>query len=233
MDVSLSELWELVLDREAWRAAIHEVTKNLTQLSDWTDWTKLMGLDAKILVFWKLSFKPAFSLSFTFIKRLFSSSLSTIRVVSSAYLRLLIFLPAVLYQRPWIWCPRDPKLQEACMLLITEFVLLRAGWYFQCYIPRTGRWQRGGGCIWGTGDNCASVSIYSMWSLWRWGMKLRVSREGKRLCPGPGMGPSGLCWGPSFPHFAGTELWGVQVLCTDPKWPSTSVLFILSYASFP
>ena len=34
MDVSLSELWELVLDREAWRAAIHEVTKNLTQLSD-------------------------------------------------------------------------------------------------------------------------------------------------------------------------------------------------------
>ena len=45
-----------------------------------------------------LSFKPAFSLSsFTFIKRLFSSSsLSAIRVVSSAYLRLLIFLPAIL-----------------------------------------------------------------------------------------------------------------------------------------
>ena len=45
-----------------------------------------------------LSFKPTFSLStFTFIKRLFSSSsLSAIRVVSSAYLRLLIFLPAIL-----------------------------------------------------------------------------------------------------------------------------------------
>ena len=44
-----------------------------------------------------LSFKPAFSLSFTFIKRLFSfSSLSAVRVVSSAYLRLLIFLPAIL-----------------------------------------------------------------------------------------------------------------------------------------
>ena len=56
-----------------------------------------MGPDAKILVFWKLSFKQAFSLSsFTFIKRLFSSSLlSAIRVVSSAYLRLLIFLPAI------------------------------------------------------------------------------------------------------------------------------------------
>ena len=33
MDVSLSELWELVLDREAWHAAIHEVTKSQTQLS--------------------------------------------------------------------------------------------------------------------------------------------------------------------------------------------------------
>ena len=50
------------------------------------------------LRFWILSFKSAFLLfSFTFIKRLFSSSsLSVIRVVSSAYLRLLIFLPAIL-----------------------------------------------------------------------------------------------------------------------------------------
>ena len=34
MDVSLSELWEMVLDREAWHAAIHRVTKSRTRLSN-------------------------------------------------------------------------------------------------------------------------------------------------------------------------------------------------------
>ena len=59
---------------------------------------EVMGLDAMILVFWMLSYKPTVSLSsFTFLKRLFSScSLSAIRMVSSAYLRLLIFLLAIL-----------------------------------------------------------------------------------------------------------------------------------------
>ena len=92
---------------------------------------EVMGPDAMILVFWMLSFKPTFSLfSFIFINKLFSSSLlSAIRVVSSAYLRLLIVLLAILIPACVLSGPLEiAVLQECWLQRLKEANLLWANW---------------------------------------------------------------------------------------------------------
>ena len=64
MDMDLGELRELVIDREAWRAAVHGVTKSRTRLSDWTElnWT-CIGLFSKWFTHLKISLPDHLSYS--------------------------------------------------------------------------------------------------------------------------------------------------------------------------
>ena len=75
MDMNLSELRELVVDREAWHAAIHGVTKSRTWLSDWTElilWLQISADDSDALLSWNRTAKLLEFVSFLLLCGYFS-----------------------------------------------------------------------------------------------------------------------------------------------------------------
>ena len=152
MEVSLSELREMVMDREAWRTAIHGVAKSRTWLSDWTElnWTVLMtfisalsSVQCRKLLLTAHSSRLTQALwdGYIFTQKQFHHLLNYIFPTSSLNMHLQNAVPNLIFL--WAKCY---ILIQAWTCFMTFFILLNKSWdkdkWVEAARRHTGQWVK-------------------------------------------------------------------------------------------